>query len=73
VRSGPAASHREIDRLKNGAKVYVCGDKASWVAVVYPAGGRDCRVGTPWPKRRAYDGPCKRGWISNKFLKMLAG
>ena len=42
--------------------------------IVYPATeDRDCRVGTPWPKREAYEGPCKRGWISARFLKMLAG
>ena len=74
VRSGPAATFREIDRLKNGARVFVCGDKSNWAAIVYPAHeNRDCRVGTPWPKRKAYDGPCKRGWIFGKYLKMLAG
>jgi uncharacterized protein YgiM (DUF1202 family) len=74
VRSGPAAKYREIDRLKNGARVFVCGDKSNWAAIVYPATEeRDCGVGTPWPKRKAYRGPCKRGWISLKYLKMLAG
>src|SRR5262249_13040638 len=60
VRSGPAATYREVDRLSNGVRVFVCGGKTPWAAVVYPASeDRDCRVGTPWPKRKAYDGPCK--------------
>jgi len=74
VRSGPDTRYREIDRLRNGRRVFVCGDNSIWVAIVYPANeNRDCRVGTPWPRRRAYNGPCKRGWISIRFLKMLAG
>lgn len=74
VRSGPAATYREIDRMKNGERLFVCTSRAGWTSVVYPAReDRDCGVGTPWPKRRVYNGPCKRGWISTKYIKMLAG
>ena len=74
VRSGPASRYREIDRLKNGVKVFVCDDKTPWVGIVYPATeNRNCKVGAALAKRRAYAGPCKRGWIHRKYLKMLAG
>jgi hypothetical protein len=74
VRSGPASRHREVDRLRNGAKVFTCGDRGAFIAIVYPADEkRDCGVGSPWPRRRAYTGPCKAGWINSQYLKMLAG
>jgi hypothetical protein len=74
VRSGPAATFREIDRLKAGDRVIICGEKGVWYAAVYPwSSGRDCKVGTRWPKRAAYTGPCKSGWIHSKFVEIIAG
>jgi len=38
VRSGPGGKpYREIDRLYNGNRVFVCDDKGPWLAVVYGA------------------------------------
>lgn len=73
VRGGPETRYREIDRLVNGNRVHVCAEKGPWIAIAYPADGRDCRVGSPWPKRRAYTGPCRHGWVHSRFIKMLAG
>lgn len=75
VRSGPGGSqYREIDRLYNGNQVHVCGERGPWLAVVYPAGGgRDCGVGTPWPVRQPYTGPCDYGWIHSRYVRIIAG
>ncbi len=33
----------------------------------------DCGVSSPVDRRQAYDGPCKSGWISNGFVRLIAG
>src|SRR5438132_1015418 len=49
VRSGPGGRpYSEIDRLYNGNRVHVCGNRGPWYQIVYPAGPADCGVGTPW-------------------------
>lgn len=74
VRSGPAGKpYREIDRLYNGNPVYICGEKGKWLAVVYPADGRDCGVSSPWPKRLPYTGPCRYGWVHSRYVRLTAG
>ena len=74
VRSGPGATFREIDRLKAKEHVIICGEKGVWYAAIYPWSNKnDCKVGTPWPKRAVYTGPCKSGWIHSKFVEIIAG
>ena len=74
VRSGPGGKpYREIDRLYNGNKINVCGDRGPWLQIVYPADGRDCGVGTPWPVRQAYTGPCNYGWVHRRYVRIIAG
>jgi hypothetical protein len=75
VRSGPGGKpYREIDRLHNGNAVIVCDEQGPWLAVVY---GRspddDCGVGTPWPVRKPYAGPCRSGWVHSRYVRMVAG
>jgi hypothetical protein len=72
VRSGPAANYRELDRLKNGNRVHLCDQKGDWIGIVYGAVDK-CGVGTPWPKKKAYAGPCKHGWVHTRYVKPLAG
>jgi hypothetical protein len=73
VRSGPAANYRELDRLKNGNRVHLCDQKGDWIGVVYGAAVDKCGVGTPWPKKKAYAGPCKHGWVHTRYVKPIAG
>ncbi len=74
VRSGPGATYREIDRLKTKDLIIICGGKGIWYAAIYPWSNKsDCNVGTPWPKRAPYTGPCKSGWIHSKFVEIIAG
>jgi hypothetical protein len=72
VRSGPGVNYAEMDRLYNGNAVQICDRRGGWMAVVY-GGGRDCGVSSPWPKRLAYTGPCKYGWVASRYVTVTAG
>jgi hypothetical protein len=47
--------------------------------VVYPpnADGEaipvDCGTGAPVANRRAYEGPCRSGWVDENFLELVGG
>jgi hypothetical protein len=73
VRSGPGGKYAEMDRVHNGNQVHICASNGRWTAVVYGDDGRDCGVGSPWPKRKAYTGPCKYGWVSSRYISVTAG
>ncbi len=80
VRASPSATAREIDRLKPGFAVWGCDESADhqWIGIVYigkklNGDGLDCGVGTPVKQRRPYQGPCTKGWVSARFLELIAG
>lgn len=76
VRSGPGGSkYREIDRVYNGMRVFICEYKGPWLGVVYSAGGdtEACNVSTNWPRRQAYTGPCEYGWVHSRYVGDIAG
>jgi hypothetical protein len=73
VRSGPGGKYTEMDRVYNSNPVSICVSNGRWTAVVYGGDGRDCGVGSPWPKRKAYTGPCKYGWVSSRYISVTAG
>jgi len=72
VRSGPASSYAEMDRLYNGNQVHICGGNGSWLAIVYGGDDRQCDVGRVWPQRLAYTGPCKYGWVFSRYVSVTA-
>ena len=78
VRSGPGgAAYFEMDRLHNGDEILICGSSGPWQAVVYPGRGQtmeDCGpLGSPIRVRRAYEGPCRSGWIHRNYVEVTAG
>jgi hypothetical protein len=73
VRSGPGPKYAELDRVHGGDAVHICGSRRAWTAIVYSGDGRDCGVGSPWPKRLAYTGPCKYGWVASRYITVTAG
>ncbi|MCW1402556.1 hypothetical protein OKA06_09525 [Novosphingobium sp. MW5] len=76
VRASPSVKGRELDRLRMGRMVWSCDstEEGDWIGVVYERRpGQDCGVGTPIAKRRAYSGPCASGWVSGRFLEIVAG
>lgn len=75
VRDAPSAEVKERDRLDPGQGVHVCGESNGWYGVVYDKGDdtRDCGTDSPVPTPRNYTGPCAQGWVSKKFVTILAG
>ncbi len=73
VRSGPGSGHAMLDKIHNGDIVNLCDQRGSWLGVVYSHETEDCGVGTPWPRRQVYSGPCRSGWVYRKFVADYAG
>ena len=75
VRSGPGgAKFREIDRVYNGMSLAICDQVGPWFVVVYSTDNRaECNVSTPWPRKQAYTGPCRYGWVHSRYVGDLAG
>jgi hypothetical protein len=76
VQSGPDRPYREIDRLFNGNKVYICDQRGLWYAVIYSESReltRECGVGRPWQTRQAYTGPCRYGWAPVRYIRTTSG
>lgn len=73
VRAGPSAKHAMLDKVYNGMIVNLCDQRGSWLGVVYAHEAMDCGVGTPWPRRQAYSGPCRSGWVFHEYVAGYAG
>lgn len=78
VRAAPDRQALETDRLRPDADFYMCdGTKdEAWVGIVYEAGGKlgsGCGVSSPIAKRGNYAGTCRSGWVSRKYVQLVAG
>jgi len=76
VRAGPGTEQRKIDSLANGQEVFICdsAQQTPWVGVVYSkVQGIECGVTSPISSPRAYAGPCRLGWVSSRWVKVIAG
>ena len=69
VRAGPSRRERELDRLRNGDQVYACIRDGDWFGIVYEGAGRTgCNVRAPQRVTRPYAGPCRSGWVHERWL-----
>jgi hypothetical protein len=73
VRAGPGSGYAMLDKVYNGYLLNICDDRGQWLGVVYSHETQDCGVGTPWPRARAYTGPCRSGWVFRKYVTDYAG
>lgn len=74
VRNGPGTRYAAIDFLPPDRKVWICDQTGEWFAVVYAADGQtECNVSSPQAERAVYDGPCSAGWVSGRYVTILAG
>lgn len=71
VRTGPGTDYPQIDELYNGNVVILCDQNGRWLGVVY--GGSNCGTSSPVPRRMAYRGPCRAGWIFDRYVDFIAG
>ena len=69
VRAGPGTKFDRVDKLNNGARVYLCDrtGEAGWVGIVYGSG--DCGLAAPINPPRAYAGNCRAGWVRSNYLR----
>jgi len=69
VRAGPGTKFERVDRLDNGARVFLCdrAGEAGWVGIVYGSG--DCGLAAPINPPRAYAGNCRSGWVRSSYLR----
>ena len=70
VRSGPSVRYRELAQLGNGADVFACVRQGNWFGIVFvPESGRmDCGVLEPRRANAYYSGPCRSGWVNERYL-----
>lgn len=78
VRAAPFETAAEIGAIPAGARFFVCSRSHDqrWLGVVFEEGGTlapACGVSRPVTSRRAYDGPCRSGWVASAFVKLVAG
>jgi hypothetical protein len=78
VRSAPFDAAAETGRIGAGARFFICSRSHDqrWLGVVYNDAGElaaECGVSSPVTSRRNYEGPCRSGWVSSAFVKLIAG
>jgi hypothetical protein len=78
VRSAPFDNSEQIGAIAARGRFFVCSRSLDqkWFGIVYDDGFAlkpACGVSDPVPARRTYTGPCKSGWVSTPFVKLIAG
>jgi hypothetical protein len=78
VRSAPFDTGEQVGTVASGGRFFVCSRSIDqkWLGIVYDEGfslSPACGLSDPVPRRRAYDGPCKSGWVSAPLVKLIAG
>ena len=78
VQAAPFESAEQVGQVASGTRFFVCSRSHDqrWLGIVYDPGGElapTCGVSSPVTSRRNYDGPCRSGWVSSAFVKLIAG
>jgi hypothetical protein len=78
VRAAPFDTGAQTGAIPAGGRFFVCSRSLDqkWFGIVYDeAGGLApaCGVSDPVTTPGAYDGPCRSGWVSSAFVKLIAG
>ena len=78
VRAAPYEAAVEMGNVAAGAQFFICARSHDqrWMGIVYDASGTlapSCGVASPVASRRNYEGPCRSGWVSSAFVKLIAG
>ena len=75
VRAAPFDTAEETASVPAGGRFAVCSRShdQKWFGIVFGEGeAHDCGLSAPVTSRRAYDGPCRSGWVSSPFVKLVA-
>jgi hypothetical protein len=78
VRAAPYDAAAEIGKVPAAAQFFICARSHDqrWMGIVYDESGTlapACGVASPVTNRRNYEGPCRSGWVSSAFVKLIAG
>jgi hypothetical protein len=78
VRAAPFEASAETGRVLPGARFFICARSHDqrWMGIVYEESGTlsaACGVSSPVAGRGNYAGPCRSGWVSSAFVKLIAG
>lgn len=78
VRTAPFESASVTDALENGRRIFICMRSLDqkWFGAVYPGERQDaaqCGVLAPVSAQRAYEGPCRSGWVASSAVRLVAG
>jgi len=74
LRSAPSGQAKLLHKLQEGDAVYICEEVPGWMGVVvYPSNPMiNCDVSSPVMPRQPYRGECKSGWVSSKWIELMA-
>lgn len=70
VRSGPGGKYRKLGELKNGENFWIFEQRGKWVGIVYDNPNLSC---SPIKKDRPVSHKGKKGWVHQKWAKLIAG
>jgi hypothetical protein len=78
VRSAPFDTGEQTGAIRANGRFFVCSRSLDqkWFGIVYDDGfalNPACGVSEPVPARKPYPGPCRSGWVSSPFVKLIAG
>ncbi|MGE0632835.1 MAG: hypothetical protein AB7O96_10520 [Pseudobdellovibrionaceae bacterium] len=76
VKDAPNLKALRTDKLLQNKKIWICEESkdGKWFGIVYPAkDDQDCGVTKVVEIKKAYDGPCKSGWVNKKYITIVAG
>ena len=76
VKDEPNLKAKRVDKIFSGQKLWICEatKDGKWYGVVYPTTeNQDCGVTTVIKNRKPYATPCKSGWVSQKYVTIVAG
>ena len=78
VKAAPSLASRRIDKLGPNANVYVCKTTpdGTWTSVIYDGSGQlsaRCSPKSSMSRELPYTGPCQSGWVSSKYIEVVAG
>jgi hypothetical protein len=78
VRSAPFDNAPETGAVAADGRFFVCTRSLDqkWFGIVYDESGSlaaRCGVSQPIAARRAYQGPCRSGWVTSALVKLTGG
>ncbi|HWH18154.1 MAG TPA: hypothetical protein VNT77_07460 [Allosphingosinicella sp.] len=76
VRAAPFDNAEETGRIASGSRFLICNRShdQKWFGIVYDEAenARRCGVSAPVTSARAYEGPCRSGWVLSALVKLTA-